>query len=211
MLIVRAQQCCPRPGSCSTADVLDGWRDHRTAGGVVIDVAEDRVIADGLSMPHSPRRYRGAAWVLHSGAGQLCRIDPQTGRQEHVTFCPGFLHGLAFLEHFAVATLSLPRGGRFTGLQLDEELARRRVTPWCGIVVIDTRNGDVVEWLRLSDEFGELFDVSLVPLTRCAVAIAPTNPLLHDAITFEPEFAPLHADRPRMAPEASGSPSRLAS
>ena len=191
MLIARAQQCCPRPGSCSTADVLDGWRDHRTAGGVVIDVAEDRVIADGLSMPHSPRRYRGAAWVLHSGAGQLCRIDPQTGRQEHVTFCPGFLRGLAFLEHFAVATLSLPRGGRFTGLQLDEELAR--------------------QWLRLSDEFGELFDVSLVPLTRCAVAIAPTNPLLHDAITFEPEFAPLHADRPRMAPEASGSPSRLAS
>jgi uncharacterized protein (TIGR03032 family) len=188
--------------SCSTADVVDGWRDHRESGGVLIDLADDRVIADGLSMPHSPRRHRGAAWFLHSGSGHLCRIDPQTGRRENVTFCPGFLRGLAFVEHFAVVALSLPRGGRFQGLELDDQLARRRVAPWCGLVVIDTRNGDVVEWLRLAEQFGELFDVAVVPATRCAVAIAPNNPVLHDAITFEPEFAPLvrGPDRPRPAP-----------
>ena len=44
------------------------------------------------------------------------------------------------------------------------------------LVVIDTRNGDVVEWLRLGAEFSELFDVAVIPATRCAVAIARTSP-----------------------------------
>jgi uncharacterized protein (TIGR03032 family) len=34
-------------------DVADCWRDHRTGGGVVIDVAESRIVCRGLSMPHS--------------------------------------------------------------------------------------------------------------------------------------------------------------
>jgi hypothetical protein len=74
---------------------------------------------------------------------------------------------------------------------LDEQLTRRQATPWCGLAIIDTRNGDMVEWLRLGVEFSELFDVAVVPATRCAVAIAPDSPVLQDAITFEQEFASL--------------------
>jgi uncharacterized protein (TIGR03032 family) len=177
--------------ACSTADIVDGWRDHRASGGVLIDLTTDRVLTNGLSMPHSPRSHRGSAWVLNSGSGHLCRIDPQTGRRENVAFCPGFLRGLTFVEHFAIATLSLPRHGRFQGLELDNQLTHRQATPWCGLVVIDTRNGDVVEWLRLGAEFSELFDVAVVPATRCAVAIAPDSPVLQDAVTFEHDFAPL--------------------
>jgi hypothetical protein len=108
-----------------------------------------------------------------------------------------------------VVTLSLPRGGRFQGLELDEELARRRVAPWCGLVVVDIRNGDVVEWLRLGEQFGELFDVAVVPMTRCAVAIAANNPILHDAITFETEFAPLvQVANPARRAMAAAAPER---
>jgi uncharacterized protein (TIGR03032 family) len=174
--------------ACSTADIVDGWRDHRADGGALIDVASDRVIASGLSMPHSPRSHRGSVWLLDSGSGHLCQIDPQTGRRENVAFCPGFLRGLTFVEHFAIVTLSLPRHGRFQGLELDEQLSRRRATAWCGLAIIDTRNGDMVEWLRLGGEFIELFDVAVIPTTRCAIAIAPDSPVLQDAITFEPEF-----------------------
>lgn len=39
----------------SASDVVDGWRDRRTDGGVVIDVATGEVVCAGLSMPHSPR------------------------------------------------------------------------------------------------------------------------------------------------------------
>jgi len=42
----------------SQTDVNEGWREHRQAGGVVIDVQNNDVVADGLSMPHSPRWYK---------------------------------------------------------------------------------------------------------------------------------------------------------
>src|SRR5579863_8060421 len=43
----------PRYVTCvSESDVADGWRDHRTGGGVVVDVRENKVVVRGLSMPH---------------------------------------------------------------------------------------------------------------------------------------------------------------
>jgi uncharacterized protein (TIGR03032 family) len=169
----------------STTDVVDGWRERRADGGVLIDVASDRVIAEGFSIPHSPRLHGGFVWLHDSGSGHLCRVDPQTGHRENIAFCPGLPRGLAFMGNYAVVTLSLPRHGRFQGLTLDNELARRQAAPWCGLMVIDTRHGDVVEWVRLGDDVVELFDVAVIPTTRCATAIGPDSPELQDAITFE--------------------------
>ena len=50
--------------SVSTTDIVDGWRNHRRDGGVVVDVETDAIVAEGLSMPHSPRIHDGALWVL---------------------------------------------------------------------------------------------------------------------------------------------------
>jgi uncharacterized protein (TIGR03032 family) len=170
--------------ACASTDIVDGWRERRGDGGVVIDVASDRVVAEGFSMPHSPRVNGGLVWLLDSGSGQLCRIDPHGGRREDIAFCPGFLRGLAFVGNYAIVTLSLPRRGRFQGLALDDALARRGAEPWCGLMIIDTRHGDVVEWVRFAHE-SELFDVAAIPLTRCPTAIAPEGSDMQDAITFE--------------------------
>ena len=85
-----------------TSDVVDGWRDRRQNGGVVLDVPEGRVIASGLSMPHSPRLYRGRLWLHNSGTGHFGSIDPGGGPFEPLTFCPGYLRGLAFVGDYAV-------------------------------------------------------------------------------------------------------------
>ena len=103
---------------CAMTDIVGGWRDHRADGGAIIDIETDKVLADGLSMPHSPRLYRGALWVLNSGSGHLLRIDPATGKRETVVFAPGFLRGLAFHGDYAVLTISLPKTGRLHGLAL---------------------------------------------------------------------------------------------
>jgi uncharacterized protein (TIGR03032 family) len=173
--------------ACATTDIVDGWRQRRRDGGVLIDVASDHVIAEGLSMPHSPRVHEGAVWFLNSGSGHLCRLDADTGRRENVVFCPGFLRGLAMIGPYAVATMSLPRNGRFQGLQLDDELAQRNAEPWCGLVIIDTRRGDIVEWVRLGGDFAEMFDVGLIPETRAPAGIAPDSPDMQEAISFEDE------------------------
>ena len=42
----------------SRSDMINGWRDRRHEGGVLIDVRDDRIVTDQLSMPHSPRVAR---------------------------------------------------------------------------------------------------------------------------------------------------------
>ena len=146
------------------SDVADGWREHRGRGGCVIDMASNEVVAGGLSMPHSPRVHKGKLWLHNSGTGEFGFVDTQAGRFEPVTFCPGYLRGLAFAGDFAVVGLSLARGNRtFSGLALDDALARRGAEARCGVTVIDLRTGDAVHWVRLSGVVQELYDVVLLP------------------------------------------------
>lgn len=175
----------------SRSDVAGAWRDGRGEGGVLIDVRTDRIVADQLSMPHSPRVGPGGIWLLESGRGMLTLVDPQDGSRRDLTFCPGFLRGLALVEGHAIATVSLPRDGAFAGLQLQEELARRNAEPWCGVCIIDLHNGDLVQWIRFSGAIKELFDVSIVPQSLCPMALGVNSPEIQNMVSFEKEFGPL--------------------
>jgi uncharacterized protein (TIGR03032 family) len=181
----------------SRSDSLTGWRERRHEGGVLIDVRNDRIVTEKLSMPHSPRVHHGQLWALDSGRGQLIRIDPDTGVTEDIAFCPGFLRGLAFIGHHALVTVSLPRGGAFDGLALDGELERRDAEPWCGVLVIDTRAGSIVEFIRLVGEIRELFDVAAIPGTACPMAIGTDSPEMRTMLSFDPVFGPLSLEGPK--------------
>ncbi|MBO6504000.1 MAG: TIGR03032 family protein [Kordiimonadaceae bacterium] len=152
----------------SQSDIVDGWRDHRQEGGCVIDVRTDEVIASGLSMPHSPRLHDGKLWILESGTGYLGVIDIASGRFEPVTFCSGYARGMTFVDQYAIVGLSLPRNNNaFQGLALDEELRKRNAKPRCGLLVVDTKTGDVVQWIRIEGIVSELYDVAVLPGTKC--------------------------------------------
>jgi uncharacterized protein (TIGR03032 family) len=141
-------------------DVADGWRDHRAAGGLIIDVAANEVVCHGLSMPHSPRLHGGRLWVLNSGTGEIGIVDPKVGRFQPVAFCPGYLRGLAFIGRYAIVGLSEPRENRtFAGLPLADRLQTQAIAPRCGVYVIDTETGDVAHWLRIQGVVAELYDV----------------------------------------------------
>lgn len=153
-------------------DVADAWRDHRSGGGVVIDVASDEIVATGLSMPHSPRLHDGRLWLLNSGAGQFGYIDQASGRFEEVTFLPGYGRGLTFLGKYAVIGLSKSRQNRtFSGLPLDGALAEKKADPRCGLFVVDLTTGDIVHWLRIEGMVEELYDVAILPKVRMPAAI----------------------------------------
>lgn len=182
------------------SDSVMGWRDRRASGGMIIDISDDRVVTEGLSMPHSPRLFRGHIWALDSGRGYLVRVDIASGRYENVAFCPGFLRGLAFAGKYAVVGLSLPRDGSFSGLELDDELKKRDADPWAGLNIIDTATGDVVQWLRLKGHIRETFSVGVLPDVRCPMAIGLVSPDIRTHITVEQP--PAAAPTPK--PPASG-------
>lgn len=155
---------CAYVTAVSQSDVADGWRDRRHDGGCVIDVRTSEVIATGLSMPHSPRVYRGKLWLLNSGTGHFGWIDRQTGKFQQVAFCPGYLRGLAFHGDFAIVGLSKSRENKtFSGLALDDNLKAGDAEPRCGVHVIDLRSGDVVHWIRVEGVVSELYDVVALP------------------------------------------------
>jgi uncharacterized protein (TIGR03032 family) len=175
----------------SRSDMINGWRDRRHEGGVLIDVRDDRIVTDQLSMPHSPRVMPDGIYLLDSGRGMLARVDPKTGAKTDVAFCPGFLRGLAIHNGYAIATVSLPRDGAFSGLALQDELKKRDGEPWCGVCIVDLRSGDLVEWIRLDGAIKELFDVAAIPETICPMALGVSSPDIQSLISFEPEFGPL--------------------
>jgi uncharacterized protein (TIGR03032 family) len=156
---------CRYVTAVGTSDVIDSWRDQRHDGGMVLEVPSGRVVATGLSMPHSPRLYRGELWVLNSGTGYLGKVNQDGGRFDPVTFCPGYLRGLVFVGDYAVVGLSGSRKDdkTFGGLALDGELARRGSAARCSLHVIDLRSGDVAHWVRFEGQVSELYDVVVLP------------------------------------------------
>jgi uncharacterized protein (TIGR03032 family) len=148
----------------SRTDVIDGWRDRRTDGGCVIDVQTNEIVAEGLSMPHSPRWHDDRLWLLESGTGYLGTVDFTGGRFDRLAFCPGYLRGLSFVDGHAIVGLSQQRANRtFSGLALDAELARRDAEPRCGLQVIELATGNCVHWVRIDGVVNELYDVVALP------------------------------------------------
>ena len=173
----------------SRSNVIDGWRDRRADGGVVIDVAADAIVCEDLSMPHSPRLHRGELWLLNSGTGELGTVEglPQgKGRFSPRAFCPGFLRGLAFYGKYAVVGLSKPRYKRFEGLALDARLTGADADPWCGVQIIDLETGGCVDWLRIDGAVAELYDVAVIPRVALPMALTPFSDEAASLITLEP-------------------------
>ena len=156
----------------SQSNVVDGWRDRRSNGGVVIDMATNEVVCEGLSMPHSPRLHGGKLWVLNSGTGQLGHVDLARKAFVPLAFCPGYARGLAFAGPYALVGLSLARENRtFQGLPLDAELKAHDAEARCGLLVIDTKSGDTAGWVRIDGVVRELYDVAFLAGLRCPTVI----------------------------------------
>ncbi|GKS70216.1 TIGR03032 family protein [Nitrosomonas sp. PY1] len=175
----------------SQSNVVDGWRDHRANGGIVMDVARNEIVCSGLSMPHSPRWHQGKLWLLNSGTGDFGYVDLNTGRFESVCFCPGYMRGLSFCGNFALVGLSKSRENRtFSGLALDNNLRLHRIEARCGIQVVDLRTGDIVHWFHMEGVVRELYDVVALPEIRCPMALGFKTDEIRRLLNIEDSLVP---------------------
>jgi uncharacterized protein (TIGR03032 family) len=151
-----------RPAFVTTlgeSDEPDGWRANKLDGGCVVEVESSSVVARGLSLPHSPRWHRDQLWLLESGEGALCKIDPADGSKETVAELPGFARGLAFAGGLAFVGLSHPReGAEYEGMPLLERFEER----FCGIWIVDIGRGEPRGYLRFEEELREVFDLAIL-------------------------------------------------
>jgi uncharacterized protein (TIGR03032 family) len=178
--------------AAAQTDVAGGWREQRSGGGCVIDVASGEIVATGLSMPHSPRLQDGRLYLCNAGTGELGEIELRSGRFQPIAFCPGFARGLAIHGHHALVGLSLPRQSDvFSGLPLDERLKAAQRAPECVIQVIDLHTGTMVHWLRAGGVVRELYDIACLPGFRNPMVVGFAQDQINRLIT---SGAPLPLD-----------------
>ncbi len=154
------------------SDERHGWRREKVGGGLIIDIDDNAIITQGMTMPHSPRWHQGQLWVLDSGNGALCTVDVATGNRTNVALLPGFTRGLAFVGRYALVGLSKVREHVFAGLPLAERVTERQ----CGVWVVDTEDGAIVGFLRFDGAVEEVFDVQVLP-HRFAELLEPGDAL----------------------------------
>ncbi|WP_260432444.1 TIGR03032 family protein [Burkholderia sp. Bp9140] len=142
-----------------------GWRRGMADGGIVMEVPSGRIVASGLSMPHSPRVIGGRLHVLEGGRGQVLKIDPQTGARRVLAKLPGFTHGLAEYGGVLFVGLSKLRDKRGPqGLPIERE-ADAIVA---GVAALDANSGAVLGILQFFNGVDEIFDVQVLPNVRRA-------------------------------------------
>ena len=163
-------------------DDVGGWRVNKAAGGVVVDVRSNEIICRGLSMPHSPRWHENRLWVLNSGAGQLCKIDPQAGRAEVVCELDGYPRGLSFAGHHALVALSQIRERHIFGdLPVQQRVRDGRLT--CGVALVDVRNGRQVGLFEFTSGVQELFEALFLAGVRRASVLNAEREAARQAFT----------------------------
>ncbi len=137
-----------------------GWRANKRDGGLVIDMQSNKVIARGLSMPHSPRWHDGKLWVLESGRGALVTIEPATGKKTDIARVPGFARGLDFLGPVAFIGLSqLRESNAFTEIPITEDNSDRLSGVWA----VHTGTGSTIGLLKFTGGVQEIFAVQTLP------------------------------------------------
>jgi uncharacterized protein (TIGR03032 family) len=165
-------------------DAARGWRENKRNGGVLLTVPGGEVVAEGLSMPHSPRWYRGHLLLLESGTGTLGVVDRPTGRYEPVAELPGFTRGLDFYDRYAFIGLSQVRETAvFSGLPITERTER-----FCGVWVVDLTTGRIVAFVRFEAAVQEIFAVQVLPQLRYPEVINDDDAILSRAFVV-PEQA----------------------
>ena len=133
-----------------------GWRADKAKGGIMMDIESNEIVLRGLSMPHSPRWYRGKLWVLESGEGSLAEVDLEHRTWRNVAQMPGFTRGIDFVGPLAFIGLSQVRESAvFSGIPLIQRLRDRT----CGVWVINIETGQTVGFLRFESGVQEIFAV----------------------------------------------------
>jgi uncharacterized protein (TIGR03032 family) len=142
------------------SDEAEGWRDGMAEGGVLMEVATGRVLASGLSMPHSPRLVDDRLYVLEGGRGQLLGIDRASGEKHVLARLPGFAHGLA--EYGGVLFVGMSklrdrRGPRDLPIEKEERELM------AGIAAIDKHTGEILGTLEFLNGVEEIYDIQILP------------------------------------------------
>jgi len=146
--------------SLGISDEPLGWRKNKAFGGMLMDISDNTMLLEGLSMPHSPRVYRGKLWFLESGRGSLSYYDFTTKKVTQVAELPGFTRGIDFVGNLAFIGLSKVRESATFGAI---PLTQKDIERVCGVWAVDINSGKILGFIRFTAGVQEIFAVTALP------------------------------------------------
>jgi uncharacterized protein (TIGR03032 family) len=146
----------------AATDTPQGWREHITDGGLLIDLKTDETIFNNLAMPHSPRMYKGTLYCLLSATGQLVALNVATKEVQVIKDLNGFCRGMDIVEDYAFIGMSKLRKNSSTFAKLP--FADTADT--AGIKVIHLPTGAYVGEITFTSSVDEIYEVKALPGVR---------------------------------------------
>ncbi|MCB0686632.1 MAG: DUF4915 domain-containing protein, partial [Saprospiraceae bacterium] len=159
---------------------VQGWRAELPGGGILMDVQENKILIEGLYMPHSPRMYNGDLYLLQSALGQLIKVDPIKGDYEIIKELNGFARGMAKIDDYIFIAMSKLRknSSNFRHLEIAEKATES------GVKVIHLPSRSLVAELNYKSSVDEIYDLQILP-EICRPGILNTHsPMYKQALSI---------------------------
>jgi uncharacterized protein (TIGR03032 family) len=145
-------------------DKPGSWRKDITNSGILMDIPENKILVDGLAMPHSPRWYNGKIYLLESAKGELVEIDPISFKKTTKARLNGLVRGLTIVDGLAFIGISTVREKSKTFNKLDDSVKAEHAS----IEIIDIASGITLGNLVFKTDIKEIYDVQLLQNVQAA-------------------------------------------
>lgn len=159
-------------------NTIQGWRDNKMNGGIVMEYPSGKIITDGLAMPHSPRIYNGELYLLNSAQGELVHVNTQNGTYETVVNLGGFARGMArFGDYLFIGVSKLRHNSEaFKDLPIAQ-------TSFAGVVAVYLPYKTIVADFKYEMSVDEIYDVKVIENALRPSIISPDMPIHGHAIS----------------------------
>jgi len=134
------------------------WRDKVTESGIIIDVENNSIIAEGLAMPHTPRIFNNDLYVLLSAKGELVKVNTEDGTYEVIVQIDGFVRGMSLHKDYLFIGLSKLRknSATFSKLPFAEKANE------AGIVVVHLPTKSIAGKITYLTSLDEIYDIHIL-------------------------------------------------
>lgn len=134
------------------------WREKITSSGIIIDIEENKIIAEGLAMPHTPRIFNDELYVLLSASGELAKINIKNGNYEVITKIDGFVRGMSLHKDYLFIGISKLRKNSSTF----GKLPFLKHANEAGIVIVHLPTQSIQGKISYLTSLEEIYDVHIL-------------------------------------------------
>lgn len=163
------------------------WREKKQHDGTLIDVKHNRIVCDGLMMPHSPRCYNGYVYFCESGKGLIHRYDPKTDQCTQVTKLQGFTRGMDFYGPLMFVGLSKTRK---SDVVTPAQITKEGEETISGVWVINLEDNSTIAYVRFDGDVDQIYDVGVLTSMRYPELVEPDNENVKSIFNF-PQVLPV--------------------